>query len=73
VIAGAIARSAGALLTEVDRELARVAHDPPRVMCSTLDDAVVTIGAVRLALNHVQANVLDITPSGVNDGKPRKT
>jgi predicted NBD/HSP70 family sugar kinase len=72
VIAGAIARSAGALLTEVDRELARIAHDPPRVMCSTLDDAVVTIGAVRLALNHVQANVLDITPSGVNDGMLRR-
>jgi predicted NBD/HSP70 family sugar kinase len=72
VIAGAIARSAGALLTQVDRDLARIAHDPPRVMCSTLDDAVVTIGAVRLALNHVQANVLDITPSSVSDGMLRQ-
>jgi predicted NBD/HSP70 family sugar kinase len=67
VIDGAIAGSAGVLLPRVDRELARIAHDPPRVMCSTLGDTVVSIGAVRLALDHVQANVLDISPSGMSD------
>ena len=72
VIDGAIARSAGALLPHVDRELARIAHDPPRVMCSTLGDMVVAIGAVRLALDHVQANVLDISPSSLSDGMLRQ-
>jgi predicted NBD/HSP70 family sugar kinase len=60
VLEGAIAGSADALLPRVEQEMTQMVHDPPRVACSTLGESVVAIGAVRFALDHVQANALRI-------------
>ncbi|MFQ4149706.1 ROK family protein [Arthrobacter sp. LAPM80] len=60
VIGGAVASSAGGLLGPLEAELARLMPNPPRVEVSTLGDAIVTLGAVRLALDHVELNALDL-------------
>ena len=60
VIAGAVSQSAGALLGRHQRTAAGAHRHPPRVAASTLGESVVSIGAIRLALNHVQDNALDL-------------
>ena len=60
VIAGAVSRSAGALLDGINGSLPSLTVTPPRVAASTLGESVVSIGAIRLALNHVQDNALDL-------------
>jgi predicted NBD/HSP70 family sugar kinase len=60
VIAGAVSQSAGALLDGINNQLPALTATPPRVAASTLGESVVSIGAVRLALNHVYDNALDL-------------
>jgi predicted NBD/HSP70 family sugar kinase len=60
VIAGAVSKSAGALLDGINEQLPMLTVTPPRVAASTLGEGVVSIGAVKLALNHVQDNALDL-------------
>lgn len=60
VIAGAVAQSSAALLKDLEQELATLMPDPPRVALSTLGDTIVTLGAVRLGLDYVQKNALEM-------------
>lgn len=60
VIGGAVAESAAVLLPPLQAELAGFMPTPPRVEVSTLGDAIVNLGAVRLALDHVETHALDI-------------
>lgn len=65
VIGGAVAEAAGVLLPGITAQLPSFTTSPPRVAVSSLGDAIVSIGAVRRALDHVEANALDITlPTG---------
>ncbi|PVZ61064.1 ROK family protein [Arthrobacter sp. H-02-3] len=61
VISGAVADSAGTLLPEITALLPRFTATPPRVTASPLGDAVVTVGAVRHALDYVEANAMELT------------
>jgi predicted NBD/HSP70 family sugar kinase len=63
VIAGAVADAAGVLLETITARLPTFANNPPRVAVSTLGNAVVAIGAVRHALDYVEANRLAISPA----------
>ncbi|MCX6499074.1 MAG: ROK family protein [Arthrobacter sp.] len=60
VIGGAVADSAGALLPGITAALPRFTATPPRVAVSPLGDAIVTVGAVRHALDFVEANALEL-------------
>ncbi|WP_247647370.1 ROK family transcriptional regulator [Arthrobacter sp. E3] len=60
VIGGAVAASSSILLTPLRTELARYMPNPPRVEVSTLGDAIVTLGAVRLALDYVEKHALNL-------------
>ena len=60
VIGGAVAESASALLPAITELLPRFTATPPRVTVSPLGDAIVTVGAVRHALDYVEANALEL-------------
>lgn len=60
VIGGAVAESAGALLPRVTALLPRFTATPPRVTVSPLGASIVTVGAVRHALDYVEANALEL-------------
>ncbi|WP_231738223.1 ROK family protein [Kocuria rosea] len=60
VVAGAVAESAGVLLGRIEEQLPRFAATPPRVAVSVLGEEVVSVGAVRLALDHVERHALDL-------------
>ncbi|XAS66510.1 ROK family protein [Micrococcaceae bacterium Sec5.7] len=60
VIGGAVAESAAALLPRIIELLPRFTATPPRVTVSPLGDAIVTAGAIRHALDYVEANSLDL-------------
>lgn len=60
VIGGAVADSASVLLEPAARKLAVYTATPPRLAASPLGDAIVGIGAVRHALDHVEKNSLDL-------------
>ena len=66
IIAGAVAASCGPLLELVRRELDRYV-DPPgiEVLASELGRDVVTIGAVKRALDHVREHALEIAPAAL--------
>lgn len=61
VIGGAIAAPSAALLPTIDAVLQGLTPTPPRIAVSSLGEEIVAIGAVRLALDHVEARALDIT------------
>lgn len=63
VIAGAVATSARALIPAIDRDLPDFTHTPPRLEASTLGDGIVSIGAVRHALDYVEEHALDLYPA----------
>jgi predicted NBD/HSP70 family sugar kinase len=63
VIGGAVAGSAGALVPGIEAWLPRFTATIPRVTVSPLGDAIVTIGAVRHALDFVEAQALDLAPA----------
>ncbi|WP_066293440.1 ROK family transcriptional regulator [Arthrobacter sp. B6] len=60
VIGGAVANSAGVLLEPIAQRLKEFTATPPRVAVSPLGDSIVTVGAVRCALDYVEANSLDL-------------
>ena len=60
VIGGAVARSAGVLLEPIAERLKGYTVTPPRVAVSPLGDSIVTVGAVRCALDYVEKNTLDL-------------
>jgi predicted NBD/HSP70 family sugar kinase len=60
VIGGAVANSAGVLLDPITQRLNDFTATPPRVAVSPLGDTVVTVGAVRGALDYVEKNSLDL-------------
>ncbi|MDQ0822272.1 putative NBD/HSP70 family sugar kinase [Arthrobacter sp. V1I7] len=60
VIGGAVANSAGVLLEPIAKRLKDFTVTPPRVAVSPLGDSIVTIGAVRGALDYVEENSLDL-------------
>jgi predicted NBD/HSP70 family sugar kinase len=62
VLAGAAAQWRDAIAPLVGAMIERDVHDPPRVESSSLGDAVVAIGALRLALDHLHENALDLAP-----------
>jgi predicted NBD/HSP70 family sugar kinase len=60
VIGGAVANSAGVLLEPIAERLKEYTVTPPRVAVSPLGDSIVTVGAVRCALDYVEQNTLDL-------------
>jgi predicted NBD/HSP70 family sugar kinase len=60
VIGGAVAAAAKALVPEIEAQLATFTTTPPRVAVSSLGDTIVSIGAVRHALNYVEQHALDL-------------
>jgi predicted NBD/HSP70 family sugar kinase len=60
VIGGAVAESAGALLPRIGDLLPRFTATPPRVTVSPLGDSIVTMGAIRHALDYVEENALEL-------------
>ncbi|MEC5181166.1 ROK family protein [Arthrobacter sp. CG_A4] len=64
VIGGAVAESAGVLLPGITALLPRFTATPPRVTVSPLGDAIVTMGAIRHALDYVEANALELELRG---------
>ena len=60
VIGGAVAKSAGVLLEPIAARLPEFTATPPRVAVSPLGDSIVTVGAVRRALDYVETNTLDL-------------
>jgi predicted NBD/HSP70 family sugar kinase len=60
VIGGAVAESAAVLLPGITAALPRFTATPPRVTVSPLGDAIVSIGAIRHALDYVEANALEL-------------
>jgi predicted NBD/HSP70 family sugar kinase len=60
VIGGAVAEAAAQLLPEIEQQLAGYTSTPPRVAVSSLGDAIVSVGAVRHALNYVEQHALDL-------------
>ena len=66
VIGGGVAKSAGVLLESVAERLPRLTATPPRLAVSPLGDAIVTVGAVRRALDHVEVNWLEMEPGAAS-------
>ena len=66
VLAGAVSQSAGALLDAVADQLPALTITPPRVAPSTLGESVVSVGAVKHALDYVQRNALEIALAGAS-------
>lgn len=64
VIGGAVAESAGVLLPGITALLPRFTATPPRVTVSPLGDAIVTVGAIRHALDYVEENALELQLPG---------
>ncbi|WP_239437323.1 ROK family transcriptional regulator [Arthrobacter alpinus] len=62
VIGGAVAASSAVLLPPLQVALAGFMPNPPKVAVSTLGDAIVTLGAVRLALDYVEKHALELVP-----------
>lgn len=60
VIGGAVAESAGALLPRIAALLPGFTATPPRVTVSPLGDGIVTMGAIRHALDYVEENALEL-------------
>jgi predicted NBD/HSP70 family sugar kinase len=59
VFCGGAAEPMRQLVKPITDRLPELTYAPPRITCSTLGDAVVTTGAIRLALDHVQEHALD--------------
>lgn len=65
IIAGAVASTIDPILDGIHRQLPDTVDPPaPRVVASRLGDAVVSTGALRRAIDHVQERALEITLPG---------
>lgn len=65
VIAGAVAASAHALIPAIEKQLPDFTFTPPRLATSTLGDGIVSLGAIRHALDYVEEHALDLSPSSL--------
>lgn len=61
VFCGGVAQAMEPLADAITERLTSLTYVSPRIACSTLGDAIVTTGAIRLALDHVQEHALDDT------------
>lgn len=66
VLGGAVAAAGDVLLGPIERRLPELTTSPPRIAVSSLADHAVVVGAVRLALDRVEAGVFDTSPSVPN-------
>lgn len=62
VLSGAAQQWRDAIVPSINQAIAGDVHDPPRIASSPLGDAVVAVGAVFSALEHIHQNALSITP-----------
>lgn len=60
VIGGGVADSAHVLLTPISERLREFTATPARVAASPLGDSIVTVGAIRCALDYVEKHSLDL-------------
>ena len=60
VIGGGVADSADVLLAPISERLTGFTATPARVAVSPLGDSIVTVGAVRCALDYIEKNSLDL-------------
>ncbi|GAA4684285.1 ROK family transcriptional regulator [Phytohabitans rumicis] len=58
VVGGALTLAGGALVEEVRRQVRPLCLSPTRIEASTLSDESVALGAVRLALDRIEADLL---------------
>lgn len=65
VIAGGVAASANALLPAMEQALPDFTHTPPRLATSPLGDGIVSLGAIRHALDYVEEHALDLYPASL--------
>ncbi|SDX20427.1 Sugar kinase of the NBD/HSP70 family, may contain an N-terminal HTH domain [Arthrobacter sp. cf158] len=65
VIAGGVAASAHALLADIGKELPDFTFTPPRIATSVLGDGIVSLGAIRHALDYVEEHALDLYPASL--------
>ena len=72
VIAGAVAASADAIIPAIEKHLPEFTATPPRVRASTLGDGIVSIGAVRHALDYVEEHALELRPNSLADRSPAR-
>lgn len=68
VIAGAVAASAELLIPAITRQLPDFTFTPPRLATSALGDGVVSLGAIRHALDYVEEHALDLSPATLRKG-----
>jgi predicted NBD/HSP70 family sugar kinase len=60
VLGGAVSCSAAVLLDPIAAQLPLYTHTPPRLAVSTLGEDIVAVGALRHALDHVDATALTL-------------
>ncbi|MFF2843558.1 ROK family protein [Paenarthrobacter sp. NPDC057981] len=63
VIAGGVAASADVLLPGIAKHLPEFTFTPPRLATSIVGDGIVSLGAIRHALDYVEEHALDLSPS----------
>jgi predicted NBD/HSP70 family sugar kinase len=73
VFCGGVAEPMRQLVEPMTDRVRALTYAPPRIACSTLGDAVVTTGAIRLALDHVQEHALDDTAQSDEPGVAQDT
>ncbi|NWL13698.1 sugar kinase [Paenarthrobacter nitroguajacolicus] len=66
VIAGAVAASAQALIPAMEKQVRDFTFTPPRLATSALGDGIVSLGAIRHALDYVEENALDLYPASLS-------
>jgi predicted NBD/HSP70 family sugar kinase len=67
VLAGGVAAPANAVIPIIEKHLPTFTSTPPQVKASTLGDSIVSIGAVRHALNYVEERALTLRPHSMPD------
>ncbi|MFJ6453575.1 ROK family protein [Paenarthrobacter sp. NPDC091669] len=65
VIAGAVAASAQALIPGIEEKMTEFTFTPPRLATSPLGDGIVSLGAIRHALDYVEEHALDLYPASL--------
>ena len=65
VIAGGVAPSAQALLPGIGKEMQDFTFTPPRLAASVLGEGIVSLGAIRHALDYVEEHALDLYPASL--------
>jgi predicted NBD/HSP70 family sugar kinase len=65
VIAGGVAASVHALLPDIGKQLPDFTFTPPRLATSILGDGIVSLGAIRHALDYVEEHALDLYPASL--------